>query len=438
MRKPLSVGILRETKAYERRAPLTPADVKWLVKKRIKVEVQSSAERIFKDSEYKKNGAVIVEKFKNATLLLGIKSPHPEELFKNKIYMIFAHVAKGQAEGMPLLKSSLKNRITLIDYEKIADTWEDRLVYFGRFAGICGMIDSLTFYGRKLEWLGLANPFSAIKPALEYQSLSDAKKDVLRAGEKIRRHGFEKKSSPFIVGITGHGNVSSGAREILDLLHPIDVHPRDILKFVKHQKKMRNRIYRIVFVREEKFRSKSGRGFYFEEYMRHPNRFESNLDSYLPYINMLIHTSYWDERFPRMVTKKMIQTLSRKKIFRLKFIGDISCDINGSIELTHRATTPEEPTFTYNPKTKKYTRDYTSKGITILAVDNLPSELPGDASIEFSGMIRDYVYQVAAHGVKDVTKHAALPLEVRGAALTQNGKLTKNYRYLSNCLKDYD
>jgi alpha-aminoadipic semialdehyde synthase len=126
----------------------------------------------------------------------------------------------------------------------------------------------------------------------------------------------------------------------------------------------------------------------------------------------------------------MIHSLWRKTLFRLDFIGDISCDINGAIELTYRATSADKPTFTYDPKKKTFVDGYKSEGVTVLAIDNLPAEMPADASSEFSGLIRDYVYQIAAHGVRDITNHMAIPGEIRNAVVTQDGKLTKDFDYL--------
>jgi len=435
MRKNLCVGILRETKEGERRAPLAPLDAKWLVKKGVKVEVESSPIRVFKDSEYKKSGARVLKRFVNASLLLGIKEPRPEELYKNKIYMLFSHTVKGQAHNMPLLRACLKNNVTLIDYEKVVDTHDKRLVYFGRFAGICGMVDSLHYLGKKLEWKGIKSPFLSVKPAYKYESLQNAKYAMRKLDSEIRSKGFSKKLSPFIIGITGHGNVSKGVQEILEPLNPIEIHPRDMLSFIKRQKGLRNRIYKMVFLREEKFRAKNRTGFYFEEYLKNPEKFESNLDTYLPYLNMLIHTSYWDSRYPRMITKEMIHKLNRRKMFRLDFVGDISCDVNGSIELTYKSTTRNNPTFTYDMQERRFVEGYRSKGVTVLAIDNLPAELPKDASQEFSALIRDYVYQVSAHGVYDLTKHSALPIEIRSAVIAQKGKLTKDFKYLAKCVK---
>jgi len=430
MRKSLVVGILQETKGFEHRSPLVPSDVKWLKKRGVSVEVERSDKRIFKDSEYKANGAVIVKKVREAELLIGVKEPRVQDLLSKKIYLVFSHTAKGQSYNMPLLNACLKKNITLIDYERIVDMHGTRLVYFGKFAGICGIVDSLHYLGKKLEWRGIDNPFSMIRPAYKYDSLKHLKLSLERVKRHIVQKGFPVALSPFIVGITGHGNVSRGVQEILGLLNPVEIHPRNMLDFIQHQRNQRHRVYKIVFLREEKFRSKEGKGFYFEEYLRHPKKFESNLDIYLPYINILVHTAYWDSRYPRLVTKKMIDSVSERKPFRLEFIGDLSCDIEGSIELTYKATSPDRPAFTYHPRKHEFRDGYKSAGVTVFAVDNLPAELPADASEHFSGLIRDYVYQIAAHGIRDITNHMAIPAEIRNAVVTQNGRLTKGSSYL--------
>ena len=173
MRKNLVVGILSETHdKLERRTPLTPTDTRWLIKKGVKVEVESSKIRIFKNEQYKKAGAKVLDRCKEANLLLGVKQPEASNIHKDKIYMVFSHTIKGQPENIPLLKQFKKRRVTLIDYEKITDLHGRRLVYFGRFAGICGLIDSLHYLGKKLEYKGIKNPFEAIKPAYQYGSLS--------------------------------------------------------------------------------------------------------------------------------------------------------------------------------------------------------------------------------------------------------------------------
>ncbi len=432
MRKNLVVGILKERgRKGEKRAPLTPLHVRRLVKKGIEVEVESSKTRVFSDGEYKKAGAVVLDKFKKAALLLGIKEPELNTIYKDKIYMVFSHTIKGQPENMPLLKEFIEKGVTLIDYEKITDSDDRRLVYFGKFAGICGLIDSLYYLGRKLEWQGIRNPFQSLRPAYHYGSLKEIIKLMPRISKKIKRRGFDRKISPFIIGITGHGNVTRGVEEILALFNPVEICPGEIENlFTRPAKTIDKNIYKVVFPRGKRFHYKDGRRFSFEEYIRHPEKFESNMDIYLPYLNLLIHASYWDSRYPRLVTKRMVNKLFRQKNFRLKFIGDISCDLNGGIELTYKATTPENPVFTYSPGKKKFVDGYKEDGITILSIDNLPAELPGDSSREFGGLIGDYVYQIAARGVKDITKDAVLPGEIRQAVITQGGRLTSGFSYL--------
>jgi saccharopine dehydrogenase (NAD+, L-lysine-forming) len=408
--------------------------VKWLVDRSINVEVESNPLRVFKDASYKRSGAKVVKKVGKATLLVGIKEPHVENILDNKIYMLFSHTTKGQPQNMPLLKRFLDGGATLIDYEKITDIHNRRLVYFGRFAGICGIVDCLYYLGKKLKWKGIDNPFEGLKPAWKYRSLKELKKDMGKIDRNIRSKGFDSRISPFIIGITGHGNVSKGVQEVLGLLSPAEVHPKDMGKFIRHQKYIHNEIYKIVFFREEKLRAKDKKGFYFEEYLEHPERFESNLDKYISHLNMLVHTSYWDKRYPRMLTKSIIKRLSRRKDFRLEFVGDVSCDVSGSVELTYKATSPDHAVYTYDPKKDRYIDGYKTKGITLLAVDNLPAELPVDSSQYFSGLIREYVYQIAAHGAMDITNHVAVPREVRDAVITQNGKLTKDYKYLAKSL----
>jgi alpha-aminoadipic semialdehyde synthase len=430
MRDHLVVGILRETKGFEHRSPLVPSDVEWLSERGVTVEVESSPHRAFGDREFKKCGARMVNKVSEAKLLVGIKEPRVHDLHANKIYMVFSHTAKGQPHNMPLLRTCLKKKITLIDYEQIVDLYGSRLVFFGRFAGICGMTDSLHYLGRKLASRGIKNPFELIKPAFKYESLEVLKKSIVQISQNIKSRGFGDELSPFVVGITGHGNVSRGAQEVLDLLNPVEIHPKDMKKFIEHQRKQRHRVYKIVFLREEKFRSRAGKGFYFEDYLRNPKQFESNLDNYLPYINLLMHTAYWDSKFPRLVPKKMINSLAGRDPFRLQFIGDLSCDVKGSVEITYKTTSPDKPVFTYDHAKKKYIDGFRSAGVTVLAVDNLPAELPKDASDDFSSLIRDYVYQIAAHGVTDITDHMAIPAEIRNAVVTQNGRLTKKSAYL--------
>ena len=431
MTVPLVIGILPEGKnVWERRSPLTPEDVRWLIEHHIPVEVISSPRRVFSDVAYKKAGASVLSRFKKAKLIIGIKEPNVKELKKERVYMVFSHTTKGQKHNRPLLKALLKKRITLLDYEHIADHYNQRLVYFGRFAGICGIIDGLHIYGRRLQSQGIRNPFIKLQHSLVYETFDRAKIDLARLAKDIRSQGFPKKITPFIIGILGHGNVAQGALEVLQHLKPVEIHPRDMASFVRQRTGDRKMIYTMIFEREEKFRAKDGEAFYFEKYLKYPNRFTSNMDHFLPDLSMLVNGSYWDKRYPRLVSEKMLSRLYNKKNFRLDLICDLSCDVKGSIEITKKTTSPDKPAFVYDPKTGRITEGFEGQGICVLAVDNIPCEFPIDSSIEFSNQIRDYVYQIASHGRKDLTHHHAIPREIRDAVITQGGKLTPKFKYL--------
>ncbi len=436
MRPPLIAGILAERKyAWERRAPLVPEHVAWLRRRGIEVEVESSVARIFPDAAYKKAGGRLVDRLQRASLILGIKEPEKRALLPNRIYCVFSHTAKGQAYNRPLLKAFLEKKITLVDYEYIRDRGGTRTVFFGRFAGICGMVDALHLAGHRMQARGVKTVLTSVRNCLQYGNWEKAKEHLRGTAQLIRKNGgLSEAVSPFVIGITGHGNVSQGAQEVLDIFRPLEIHPRDLADFMQQKKGRRGGIYKCVFTREEKFRARDGGGFYFEEYLRHPERFESNLGRYLPYLTLLVHASYWDARYPRLVTKPMIRDLCAQPENRLTLIADLTCDLEGAIEITKRVTTPKHPLFVYDSESGRLRDDPSSDGVAVMAVDNLPSEFPADASGEFSAMIRDHVYQMASHGITDITRHHALPVEIRNAVLCQEGRLTRPFQYLRQYL----
>lgn len=436
MRKNLVVGILPESKnEWEHRTPLSPKDIAWLIGKNIQVEVASSPLRIFKDSQYERFGAKIVKSFKKANFLIGIKEPPVDTLIPDSVYMVFSHTSKGQKYNRDLLAEFLKKKITLIDYEHITGSHGQRLVYFGRYAGICGMVDTLYVYGQKLKTEGISNPFSELKSAVQYGTYNSAKKALNNIETKIKKDGFGKNICPFVIGILGHGNVSQGAQEVLEQLGAVDIHPRDIEILTRNRTAHKKTIYKLLFQREEKLRSKKGKNFYFEEYLKHPELFESNMDRYLPFLNILVNATYWDKRYPRLLPEKMLKNiyLSNPE-FRLKVIGDLSCDIKGTIEITKKSTTSSEPAFVYDPASRKISNDLSHKGIAVVAIDNLPCEFPKESSLEFAEQVREFIYQIAVHGINNIADHHGISNVIRKAVITQNGKLTSRFKYLNKYL----
>jgi len=148
-------------------------------------------------------------------------------------------------------------------------------------------------------------------------------------------------------------------------------------------------------------------------------------------LNIIVIASYWDKRYPRLLSETMLRKLYRAKPgFRLSVIGDLSCDIKGTIEITKRVISSSEPAFVYDPVSRKISNDLSDSGIAVMAIDNLPCEFPKESSMEFADQVRDFVYQIAAHGITDVTNHHAPPDVIRNAVVTQNGRLTQRFKYL--------
>ena len=211
-----TIGIRREDKnKWERRAPITPQHVKKLKEEyNIQTKVQPSKIRIFEDNEYEKNGGIIQEDLSDCPVVFAIKEI-PINFFKeNKTYVFFSHTIKGQKYNMPMLKKMMQLNCNLIDYEKITDEAGKRLVFFGKYAGISGMIDSLWAFGKRMSWKGVSNPFEEIKQTIYYDDINEIKQHLKIIGKKIKQNGLPEILTPMIIGITGYGNVSK-----LSLIH---------------------------------------------------------------------------------------------------------------------------------------------------------------------------------------------------------------------------
>ena len=246
-----TIGIRREDKnKWERRVSITPDHVKEIKEKHdINTIVQPSEIRIFKEEEYKKNGATIAEDLKDANVIFAVKEIPSSFFQKNKTYVFFSHTIKGQDYNMPMLKKMMELGCNLIDYEKIADEKGRRLVFFGRYAGIAGMIDTLWAFGKRLEWKGIKTPFSEIKKTIEYNSLEDAKNHIRYIGQQIKEEGIPEQLAPIVIGFAGYGHVSSGAQEILDVLPVEEIGPGQLEAIHDHHAE--GVVYKVVFKEED-------------------------------------------------------------------------------------------------------------------------------------------------------------------------------------------
>ena len=432
------IGIRHEDKyVMERRVPLVPAHVKRLVEQGIEVHVQRSPKRIFKDEEFEAAGAKLVDELTEPDLILGVKEM-PMDFFEfQKTYIFFSHTIKGQSYNMPLLKRMMEKEINLIDYEKITNDKGQRLIFFGRFAGLAGMINSLWSAGMRYKELGIDTPFTAIKQTHTYNSLDEAKEVIAAVGEKIRQEGLPQQLSPFVVGITGYGNVSKGAQEILSLLPVEEISPEELLTLNNRNDLSNKVVYKVVFKEQDLSKPlEAGKAFDLQEYYQHPERFEGVFEQYIPHMSILMNCMYWDDRYPRIVTKDYLEKLFKEGTPKLTVIGDVTCDPDGSVEITYKGTEIEDPVFVYNPFTRKPVHGFKGDGVLVMAVDILPSELPRESSQAFSDALVDFVPDIAAADYSLDFQSLNVPAPFKRAMILHRGKLTPDFEYLNEYLKD--
>ncbi len=432
------IGIRREDKnRWERRVPLIPDDVAALVRDYgFDVVVQPSDIRAFSDEDYVLAGAEIKEDLSSCDVVFAVKEIPSGVFLPGNSYVFFAHVIKGQKDSMPMLKRMMELKCNLIDYEKITDHANRRLILFGVHAGLAGMIDTLWALGQRLVWEGIPSPFQDISQAYRYRDLEDAKEHIAQVGEQIKSDGLHPDICPLIFGFAGYGNVSRGAQEIFDLLPVETIEPEQIHKLMKNGSTNCNLSYKVVFKEEHLVKPISPEQcFELQDYYDHPEKYRSVFDEYLPYLTVLINANYWDSRYPRLVTKAGLEGLfSRTPKPCLRVIGDIGCDIEGAIECTSRATDPGDPVYVYNPFTDGSKNGVAGVGPVILAVDNLPSELPRESSIDFSEMLRPFVPAIAGADYSDSFDKCILPEEIKRAVILYQGQLTPDYKYLGKYL----
>ncbi len=348
-----TVGIRREDiDDAERRAPFTPVHVKKLINKYgLKVIVEKSNNRIFGDDMFSRAGAVIADELNECNVIFGVKEIPIHRLISQKAYCFFSHTIKGQFHNMPMLKRMLDLRNTLIDYEKVTDRSGKRLIYFSRYAGFAGMINTLWALGLRLKWENFETPFSDIIQTFRYNSLDEAKEKIQGVGQKISQMGIPEDVVPFICGFTGYGQVSQAAQEIFDLLPHAEIPPAQLKIFMEKGDFSNQIVYKVIFRESDMFTPiNPAKEFHLKEYYDHPELYRSFFEEYIPYLTILINGIYWEPKYPKLVTKHYLNELFQKKEnISLRIIGDISCDVNGSIECNVTATNFLNPIYVYNP-----------------------------------------------------------------------------------------
>lgn len=433
-----TIGIRREDKSvWERRVPITPQDAQDLQADHdLKVIAQTSEIRVFDSDEYLQAGIAVRKDLSPASTIFAVKEIPLKVLEAGKTYVFFAHVIKGQPYNMPMLKRMMELGCNLIDYEKVTDEEGRRLIFFGRHAGLAGMIDTLWAFGRRLAWEGTPNPFTQLRQAHRYKDLDEAIAALERVKGQIETEGLPEAIFSLILGIAGYGNVSRGAQELLSHLPVIEIAPDEIAAIAEGKDASRHVIYKVVFKEEHTVEPVlPDDRFELQDYYQHPEKYRSRFETYLPHLTILVNAIYWDTMYPRLVTKDYVkQAYGGERSPRLRVIGDISCDVEGAIEVTVKSTEPGAPVFVYDPETGQAKDGYEGRGPVIMAVDILPSELPRESSIDFSRVLKAYVPAIAKADFSVPFDQLDLPPEIKRAVILHQGQLTPSYRYLERFL----
>lgn len=396
------IGIIREGKIpIDKRVPLTPVQAR-LVKDKfsgIELVVQSSDIRCFDDSDYEKEGIDVVESLEDCDIILGVKEVPLEDLLPNKTYFFFSHTIKKQPYNQPLLKKVVEKNIRLIDYEVLTNENGKRIVAFGRWAGIVGAYNGIWTFGKRYNLYNL-------RRAHECFDLEDLKTE------------FSKVKLPAIkIAITGGGRVSKGAMEVMHGMNIKKVTPRDLIEKEYHEP-----VFAQLNTRDYN-RKKDNGLFDRSDFYANPSSYESDFLKFAHVSDILIASAFWDPHAPVLFHPEDVL----KGDFKISVIADITCDIEGSIPSTKKPATIEDPIYDYNPSNDKVEEPLTDEAnISVMAVDNLPCELPRDASDSFGNeLVNNVLPELLGNDEKRI---------IERATITENGKLTKRFTYLTDYL----
>jgi saccharopine dehydrogenase (NAD+, L-lysine-forming) len=432
-----TLGIRREDKnRWERRVPLVPFHIQQLKDQYgIKTVIQPSRIRVFSDKEFQQVGATVQDSLHPSSVIFAVKEIPVEVFEPGKTYVFFSHTIKGQTHNMPMLKKMMQMGCTLIDYERIIDRNGKRLVFFGRYAGLAGMVDSLWTFGQRMRWEGITSPLQDIQQTIHYKNLDDIKKHLTAVGKEIKTKGLPQSLTPLVIGFGGYGNVSLGAQEILDCLPVLEVSPESLASIV--ERPSNKVLYKVVFREEHMVEPiKPDTKFDLQDYYQHPESYLSVFERYIPLLSIYMNCIFWSARYPRFITKDYMKTsFENNRRPRLKVIGDISADVNGAVEFTEKITSPDAPVFVYNPLRGTIQDGHTGDGVVVMAVDNLPCELPAESSESFSETLLRFVPAIMkADFTTAAFEDLALPSEIKNAVILYQGKLTPSYQYINKFL----
>lgn len=441
------IAIRREDQSiWERRAPLAPTHVRKLVYNDYKVIVQPSNRRAFQMPEYIKAGAQIQEDISEANLILGVKQVPIDYLIPNKTYAFFSHTIKAQEANMGLLDSLLEKNIITVDYEKMVDSRGQRVVAFGKYAGVVGMINIMHGLGLRFLGLGHHTPFLHIGPAHNYRCSEMARQAIRDAGYEIALDLMPKSIGPLTFVFTGSGNVSQGAQEVFTELPYEYVHPSQLKKVA--EKGATNKVYACKVSRKDHLVNKETGKFDKTEYEEHPERYKSIFAREIaPYSSVIINGIYWEPLSPKLIripdAKNLLQPANQPWLMatpgcptlphRLVAICDISADPGGSIEFMKECTTIDHPFCLYDAENHTNNESFGGNGVLVCSIDNMPTQLPRESTEFFGSLLMPHIDEmVRLDATTEFSKQSqSINKVVSDAIITANGKLTPNYEYIA-------
>ncbi len=400
----MKIGIIREGKIpADQRTPFTPEILKSVADSfadQLECCVEQSNLRAFSDQEYLDKGVEIAMDLSDVDVLFGVKEVPIEQLIPNKTYFFFSHTIKKQAKNKGLLQAILAKSIRLIDYELLKNPAGERVVAFGRWAGIVGAYTAFWTYGKKT---GLFN----ISRAMALKDLEGLKGELKKV-----------VLPPIKIIVTGRGRVGKGVVEILEILKIKEISSQEFL-FQQFEEPVF-----VVVSSSDYLRRKSDGGFDQTHFYAHPEDYESHFLSFAGVGELLIAAAYWDPKAPRLFELEAIKSSN----FSISVIADITCDLNGSIPTTHRTTTILDPIYDVDRKTAQEIPAFGKQdSISVMAIDNLPCELPRESSTEFAQQLRQWV-------IPELGKANSSILEK--ATIARDGELTLEFMYLSDYVND--
>ncbi|WP_053975796.1 NAD(P)-dependent oxidoreductase [Mangrovimonas xylaniphaga] len=358
--------------------------------------VEASNIRVFPDEAYRRQGFEVVDDVSDCDVLIGVKEVPVDHLIPNKSYFFFSHTIKKQPYNRDLLRSILGKNITLYDHETIVKENGARLIGFGRYAGIVGAYNGFRAWGLKHDTWNLPKA----ETLADQQALIAQLKTIALPPIKIL--------------LTGSGKVAGGAKEMLDAMNIKQVEVEAYLDQTFNEP-----VYCVIDVLDYNKR-KDGQVIDNLDFFNHPEAYESNFIRFAKVTDFFIAGHFYGDGAPYLFTRED----AKSKDFNISVVADISCDIDGPVATTIRPSTIAEPIYGYEPQTETEIHFKDSKAIVVMAVDNLPCELPKDASEGFGSLFLEYVLPAFFNADKDGI--------LQRAKVTENGKLTERFAYLQD------